>query len=332
MRTLTLLAGLALLLTGCGGGGDGDSGIRPSAPEYPVSAATSRNLGGLAAPTFTAAQLEAADAAILARADTLVLSDWLYGNPDATTVDDVYVSRTVECIGGTCYFAATADTGIQQLTIHELALEVPSPNERVMPVGQRYGVALAQAVDHGELAPGERCSAASYGGWLNYSAFGLLGSEFIGGELDEWGLLYSYSYGQASGSNPTVGTATWTGIVTGVDVSVSETTGNIIQGQARISFDLDGHAIPTLGGTSYWPTVDVAFTQMYDLDAAARKPDIKWNGVRVENGSFSTTQILSGSISGRFYGPNHEEVGGVFESRGTPGYSYNIMGAFGASR
>ena len=64
---------------------------------------------------------------------------------------------------------------------------------------------------------------------------------------------------------------------------------------------------------------------MYDLDASTRKSDIRWNNIRVENGSFSTVERVSGSINGRFYGPNHEEVGGAFESRGYVGY--DIIGA-----
>ena len=322
-----VLSVVSLASCGGGSGGSGSSGgaVRPSVPEFPVDAATARRLGGLAAPTFTAAQLEATDAALSARADTLVMSDWLFINPDAATADDLYVPRTVRCVGGTCYFAATADTGIQQLSISDLTAGEDNSSETISPVGQRNGIALAQSIDQGELDPGERYSAEAYGGWLDYSTFGILGSVFTGGDLDGWGLMYTLTYGQASGSNPT-GTATWTGVAIGVDVSTTEAAGNAVQGQARITFDPQGHAIPSVDGTLYFPTVDVAFTHMYDLDAATRRPDIRWDGIRPEsNGTFSTTDFVSGRIDGRFYGPDHEEVGGVFES-------YDILGAFGATR
>ena len=312
-------------VAGCSGGGGGESGggmVRPSASESPVPAAVARQAGRLSAPTFTAAQLEAHERSILARADTFLLSDWLYVNPDPQAEDDLFYPQTVRCVGDTCYRATADGTGgIEAITIQSLATAAnqPESGHRVHPTGQRSGVRLAATTD-----VENSFNSASYGGWLDYSAFGVEGIEFIGGELDEWGLLYSYSYGEAPETNPAVGTATWTGIVAGVDVSLSETAGNTIQGQARIDFDI--------GNRFQLPNVDIAFTQMYDLDAATRRSDIQWHGVRVQGGSFSTTQLVSGRISGRFYGPNHEEVGGVFESRGDPGYSFNILGAFGAAR
>ena len=332
MRYLNALAaGFAVLLAGCGGGSGGGNVRSDATSELPVFTAAAQRLGGLSAPTFTAAQLEAHEKAILARADTFVLSDWLYVNPDAQTEDDVFFPATVRCVEDTCYQAAIDGTGnINALTVQSLAAEASQPRSgyQMHPVGQRSGVKLAATTDEGGLY-----SSASYGGWLDYSAFGVNGILFTGGELEEWILLYAYSYGEgASSTNPAAGTATWTGIMTGVDVSVSETTGNTIQGQARIDFDLEGELLPTLQGDYYYQTVDIAFTQVYDLDAATRRPDMRWNRIRVEDGSFSTVELVSGRIEGRFYGPNHEEVGGVFESRGSPSYSYNIIGAFGASR
>ena len=52
--------------------------------------------------------------------------------------------------------------------------------------------------------------------------------------------------------------------------------------------------------------------------------DMNWEDIPLTSGSF---QSGSGSdqISGQFYGPNHEEVGGVFERN-------QILGAFGAKR
>ena len=51
------------------------------------------------------------------------------------------------------------------------------------------------------------------------------------------------------------------------------------------------------------------------------RPSIEWNGLPIDDsGVFSGT-----GIQGRFYGPNHEEVGGVF-------LRDMISGSFGASR
>ena len=49
-----------------------------------------------------------------------------------------------------------------------------------------------------------------------------------------------------------------------------------------------------------------------------------WDGLAVTNGTFGTGS-QGDSIQGRFYGPNHEEVGGIFERD-------HIIGAFGGGR
>ena len=48
--------------------------------------------------------------------------------------------------------------------------------------------------------------------------------------------------------------------------------------------------------------------------------DIRWSGVPMRNGSFQAS-----GLDGRFYGPSHEEAGGVFERGG-------IVGAFSLNR
>lgn len=49
-----------------------------------------------------------------------------------------------------------------------------------------------------------------------------------------------------------------------------------------------------------------------------------WGGLAVTNGMFGTGS-QEDSIQDQFYGPNHEEVGGIFEHD-------QIIGAFGAVR
>ena len=325
-RSLSLVPGLVVLLAGCGGGGDsggsGSGGIRPEAPEYLVSAQAARRFGGLSASPLTSAQVDATEDAVLARADWLLLTDVLFLNGNAETIDDLYHYQTVECPDGTCYYAETATRGIGQRTIRHVIADERDSNEQVMPVGQRHGITLAQAVESGQIAPGERYEAAEYGGWLEYSAFAITGVAYLGGDFDGWGYVQGMSYGQAAPSNPT-GNATWTGIVVGTDNSETEAIGNTIQGQARIDF--------ALGNEFQFPRVDIAFTQMYDIDAGTRWSDMHWYSVTVEDGSFSTTQIGAGSIEGRFYGPNHEEVGGVFQKVGNY-VGRGVTGAFGATR
>ena len=80
--------------------------------------------------------------------------------------------------------------------------------------------------------------------------------------------------------------------------------------------------------------IDVAFTNIRDIDVAFSNDNddrarlshenIVWENIPVTSGSFATGSDES-SIEGRFYGPNHEEVGGIFEHN-------EIVGAFGAKR
>lgn len=119
------------------------------------------------------------------------------------------------------------------------------------------------------------------------------------------------SLGDATGTNPISGSATWTGAMVGADVSTTDTGGNLIEGNAEI----------TIADFSD-PKVGVEFTNVRDIDASASRSDMTWSGIPLTAGSFDTGSD-GNSIGGKFYGPNHEEVGGIFERN-------QIIGAFGA--
>ena len=155
------------------------------------------------------------------------------------------------------------------------------------------------------------------GGWLDYSAFAIqLESSRVSGVSDGVDLrevfLGAYSLGQATGRTPEFGNATWTGAMVGGDTSSTANRGNRFQGDATLTFNLSQSDL------------DVAFTNIRDVDAGHRYQNITWQNIPVTSGSFSTG-IDENSIDGQFYGPNHEEVGGVFERN-------QIAGAFGAKR
>ena len=114
---------------------------------------------------------------------------------------------------------------------------------------------------------------------------------------------------------------------------------------------VNGDALITVSGAHGAPglLVDVAFTNIRDERADADLDDVSWTGMELENGSFGVVPVSEGAwdtsrhpardgISGRFYGPNHEEVGGLFSltmsaagSR-TVGDRLDVSGAFGARR
>lgn len=68
----------------------------------------------------------------------------------------------------------------------------------------------------------------------------------------------------------------------------------------------------------------MAFTGIEDLDSGGPRGNMTCSGIPLAGGSFAAGPD-GDSIEGRFHGPNHEEVGGIFERD-------RIVGAFGAKR
>jgi len=147
-----------------------------------------------------------------------------------------------------------------------------------------------------------------YDGWLDYNLF-VAGR---GSALRNSAPL-AISIGVATGSNPVLGSATWSGVMAGVDVSDTASYRSRVRGDADLTIaDFTD------------PKLDVAFTNISDVDAGRRRADMTWDRVPLTDGGFGTGSD-GNSIQGKFYGPNHEEVGGVFERD-------QVIGAFGAKR
>lgn len=167
-------------------------------------------------------------------------------------------------------------------------------------LGTRRGVTLAFAED---LRPGE--AYFDYAGWLEHSVFLIHG--WHKQDSDDWDPQV-FSIGPASGTNPVSGGAVWTGVMAGIDEGQRDSVGNLVEGNAEVRLDF---AVPE---------IDVRLTGIRDRVTGAAYDDMAWLGLRIEFGVFDGPGIL-----GRFYGPSHEEVGGVFVENG-------IAGAFGATR
>lgn len=157
-----------------------------------------------------------------------------------------------------------------------------------------------------------------YGHWMTHSGYGIINyredpDDRTSRVLHRPGLVV----GDASNSNPShvAGkTLTWRG------QAVSNNLGgtNFITGTSRVTLDLD----PT-------PMVDVLLS--FDDTSS-----IGFGDVDVVNGRFDSVQIESDGtplprfrrsvyLHGSFFGPNHEEVGGVFRTEAR-------SGAFGGKR
>ena len=117
------------------------------------------------------------------------------------------------------------------------------------------------------------------------------------------------SFGGSPGTAPTAPSgAVWRGTLVGVDTQ----TRDRIEGDAVI--DIDDFARPD---------VDIAFTRIADTHGRSRA-DLRWEDIPVVKGTFQM-QDADGTNEGRFYGGDHQKVGGIFDRD-------QLIGAFGASR
>ena len=170
-------------------------------------------------------------------------------------------------------------------------------------------------------------------GWLSHSLFFV---ETPGSGKNLRDRYYrAYSTGNASGSDPGVlvgSAATWTGVMLGVRVADPDV---LLQGDALITVSNPAGDAALL--------VDVEFTNIHDEETGAGLDDISWNGLELKDGAFGVVPVSAGEsdisrhpashgITGRFYGSNHEEVGGLFSFvKSVPGDSETgVSGAFGA--
>ena len=317
-QTLTLpaLAASLLLLAACGGGGGGggtavkmmdDEAMAPapeSQPEAQPEPESTPDPTPEPAPAPTPEPMPEPEAAPEPVSIPDTLSDLIRSSTtviDASTINADIWSTTV------------------QRTPASLSLADITRSTNFAAVEQRRGVSVV-ATPTG--------TSFDYGGWMEHSFFlTSVWNPVSRDPLDPRESVFAdvYSIGNASGSNPVSGRATWAGVTVGVDASSRSTAGNVIKGDAAVTVDF--------ANTS----VDVALTNLTDTATRASHGDMRWNNLSLRNGAFDHNGGLSvgvafadrgsefNSLTGQFYGPNHEEVGGVF-------IRDEIAGAFGATR
>ena len=292
-RTITSLVPAAslLFLAACGGGEHG-GGILPALPQVPIPAVVPD-------PSEIRDDLQA----IIDESDTVVYGITVDGNPDDE--DDPWSANII----------STPQPSISSLDLTDFSKEDGGDFELI---DTRNGVEGAIIVDTDYNA---------LGAWLDNSFFFV---NFSGGEDPFTGVS---SGGTPSETNPSIGTATWTGAMAGIDEeNEADTFGNLVTGDASIAVDFNAD------------TVGVSFTGISDLDTGQAHSDIIWGGLELDGGVFSDDisdsgaidlieeggeippgALIPGQIFGQFYGPDHEEVGGIFNRE-------QISGAFGAIR
>ena len=164
----------------------------------------------------------------------------------------------------------------------------------------------------------------SYEGWMRYSKFAAEINIITHGLVEAGpyrrvltGQRYGVgvSIGQGNDTNPVDGNATWRGVMLGGRIGETADFGDPVRGDATLTYDF---------GSAH---MDVAFTgirSIRDVEVPATYPDMTWQNLPVRDGRFGGG-FDDPTIEGRFYGPNHEEVGGIFQRN-------RIVGAFGGQR
>ena len=268
----------AMLLSGCGGGSSGEINQRDVVPSHPIDR-------------------------INQSANTILMSD-LVVSADLVGTD---IRFQTNCNGATCSSGILGEQ--ESLSISEFAEESEGTWPEAAETYRRVSIVRASAEIAGVGA------LAVFGGWLDHNYFFVAHATITDDEFGEVSAPVALTIGDATGTNPTsiTGSAIWSGIMVGTDVSATATRSHQLRGDVDISI-----------ADFMNPSVDVNFSNIRDLNTDDSRTNITWSGIPIVDGSFQQGSDEN-SIHGAFFGPNHAEVGGVFESN-------EVVGAFGSMR
>ena len=228
--------------------------------------------------------------------DTLVVSDMLM-----FVGDGLPVVAQASCTGNTCSYSIEGEpAGAVSIGT---ARALRTDRRFGEPAGSRNGVVMETRRDSQAMAGLGTLDVEAFGGWMRYGGFAVSYGMVRGEEPAVEAILSSVSIGVGSGSNPVTGSATWSGAMAGKTL-----TGATVTGDATLEADFSRIDI------------DVLFGDIADIASGQRHADMEWKRLPMRDGGFS-----GDGIEGVFYGPGHEEVGGVFEKNG-------IVGGFAAGR
>ena len=271
-------------------------GMRKAFAALAVAAAVAACTHSSGPPPPTADELARADyARIVSGANAVLVGDQL-GYVDT---DDDIERVGVRCLVDVCSAAFSRFTRPSGFSVETVELEL---------LGERRGVSLVV-----ERGSGEYADVHVYGGWLDHSLFASESVLLTSAEFPDRGatVVLNYSVGFSTEENPSAaeGSARWEGLMIGRDMRASASRGQVILGDADVTVDFGATAV----------TADVAFTDIANVETGEAWGDMAWHGMAVEEGAFARRDARDDTISGRFYGPNEEEVGGVFERDGAAG-------------
>ena len=253
--------------------------------------------------------IQATISQIAGSADSILASDVLNNVSDGGQTMPVRFDTT--CAADSC---TARYNGVEHVRVSVSELDALDPNIDWQRTAVQQGVPVVEG--RGELTEsGISVDMTLLGGWLDHNFFavqleGVTHDSSDGVEVAGVEAGYAYSIGNATGANPTLsGNATWRGGMVGGTVGSGR---SLVRGDATLTLDMAQMAM------------DAAFTNIRDAGSGQSRADMMWDGLAVTNGTFGTDR-QGDSMQGQFYGPNHEEVGGIFERD-------QIIGAFGAFR
>ena len=246
-------------------------------------------------------------AQVLASVDTVQLGDVVWGSRNPR----LPAQRVAADCADTACTVGHPLIGSDTITFED-GIGIFGDSTAVERVAEKGGVAIMRTTPSETELLGQDVSITAYGAWLDNSYFATAQSDFA--VLGQPGIATGpVSFGVSTGTAPS-GPATWRGAMVGTDVAPGATFGNRVAGAASMTIEAMEN-----------PTLNVAFTEIVDIETNASRDDLRWNGLSVsETGTFRSGSV-GDTIEGTFYGPAHAEVGGVFERD-------SISGAFGAAR
>ena len=250
---------------------------------------------------------------IVVRSDTLLLS-----NSYSVKGDDQPTLTQYTCTGKRCATTRSSAPPLVEPVVMDLANLSIDPSTEYEDIVRDYrGVGLSHHTLN-VTSQGREWMFENYGAWLSYSVLDTAIGTVVVDDIT-WQTSYNASFGDATGTNPE-GDVQWEGVMLGntrPQPSHAERQVQALRGHATIGFDF---------GTN---RLDMDFDNIVNLATNAPHPSFGFQDVPVTNGVFPDTnrtfESENAQIAGKFYGPNHDEVGGVFT------HPLGI-GAFGAKK
>lgn len=163
----------------------------------------------------------------------------------------------------------------------------------------------------------------------NYQSFGAW--ETGRGTGSGYAAVTSVGRSTSGSSIPTNGTGVYTGYSGGIALSADGTRDYFVSSnfQATANFSNRQVSIQATNSGAYDPVNDAIYNGTLVFDYTG---NLTYNsGSNSLTGTLTTTTNNSGTVKGQFYGPNAEELGGIFEITNYNGVGL-YTGAFGAKR